>query len=480
MITIRRLRPLLAMLGLLLAAPAHAQSVYWIDTNFPLPTLGKANDDGTNPQQVPLTVESLPEGLAIDAFNGKLFWGEAAWTGARLNRAGVNLAGMSALVVGESSMRGVAFDMFNNKIYWTTSNLVTGGQIHRANSDGSSPAVIASLGPAANPRGIAADGAGGHLYWADYDQSAIYTSDLSGAGVTPVVVGSGLATPWGVALDAPTGRLYVTEYATGRIQRIQLPGSPPTPVLGGLANPTYLAIDPSSGRMFWTEAGAGAQKVQRANLDGTNLMNLNLPLATYGGIAVGPGEPTETLLLTLAADAVADGIELRWQFGSGANVSAVRVERSEAPGGSWRVVDVGLREEGGATIALDRAVEPGHTYQYRLIATTRDGGAMTFGPVPATAGSPVTEFALSGISPNPASGPVRIEYAVAREAPVRLSVLDLQGRELVRLVDGVQTPGRHQAVWTGETTKGRAPAGLYFVLFKSPERSFTRRITITR
>jgi hypothetical protein len=479
MITMKRLRPLLAVLGLLLATTAHAQSVYWIDTNFPMPRLGKANDDGTNPQLAPLTVESLPEGLAIDVYNGKLYWGEAAWTGARLNRAGVDLGGMSALVGGESSMRGVAFDVFNNKIYWTTSNLVTGGQVHRANSDGTGPAVIASLGPAANPRGIVVDGVGGRLFWADYDQNMIFTSDLNGAGVAPVAA-AGLVTPWGLAFDPPNGRLYVSEYAPGRIQRIQLPGGALTPVLGGLGNPTYLAIDPGSGRMFWTEAGAGAQKVQRANLDGTGLMNLNLPLATYGGIAVGPGEPTETLLLTLAADAVADGIELRWQFGSGSNISSVRVERTDTPGVSWRVVDVALRAEGGATIALDRAVEPGHAYEYRLIAITKDGATMTFGPVPATAGSPVTEFALSGISPNPTSGPVRIEYAVAREAPVRLSVMDLQGRELVRLVDGMQTPGRHQAIWTGETAKGRAPAGLYFVLFKSPERTFTKRITITR
>ena len=73
-----------------------------------------------------------------------------------------------------------------------------------------------------------------------------------------------------------------------------------------------------------------------------------------------------------------------------------------------------------------------------------------------------------------------IEYAVPREARVRLSVLDLQGRELVRLVDGVQTPGRHQAIWTGETARGRAAPGLYFVKYQSPSHAFTRRLVIAR
>lgn len=478
MFLFKRLRPLLAVLGLLLAAQAHAQSVYWIDTSFPLPKLGKANDDGTNPQQVPLTVGTLPEGLAVDSFNGLVYWGEEAWSGARLNRAGIDLAGFSTLVSGGSSMRAVALDLVHDKVYWTSSNLVDGGQIHIANVDGTGAAVIASLGSAANPRGIAVDGLGGHLYWADYDQNAIFTSGLNGAGVAPLVM-AGLTTPWGLALDPTNTRLLVTEYATGRIRSVDIPGGTLATVLGGLANPTYLAIDPGTSRMFWTEAGAGAQKVQRANLDGTALLNLNLPLATYGGIAAGPGEVTEALLLLLAADAVNDGIQLRWEFGSSARFSTVTVERLDSPAGAWLAAGVTLRQESGVTVALDRHVSPGQTYQYRLRGTTAGGVTSTFGPVPATAGSPVTEFALSSISPNPTHDMARIDYEVARQATVRLTVLDLQGREVARLVDGIQTPGRHQAIWTGETARGRAAAGLYFVRFQSPDRVMTRRLVLS-
>ena len=479
MITIRRLRPVLAVLGLLLAAQAHGQSVYWIDTNFPLPKLGKANEDGTNPQQVPLPAGTLPEGLAVDGGPGKLYWAEAAWSGAHLNSADVSLGGIAPLISGGSSLRGVALDPFHGTIYWTSSNLVDGGQIHRANLNGSSPTVIASLGASANPRGIAVDGLGSHVYWADYDRNAIYSSDLNGAGVLQVV-GVGLSGPWGLAFDPGGNQLFVTEYIPGRISKYTLPAGPLTTVVSALANPTYLALDSPSGKMFWTEAGAGAQKVQRANLNGTLVQNLALPLATYGGIAIGPGEPTPTLLELLAADAVAGGIELRWRFTDPSRFSAVSVERAADPAGAWQVVDAALSESGGLVVALDRSVEAGRSYQYRLQATAIDGAKTTFGPVQATAGIPVTEFALSAIAPNPTHDLARIEYAVAREAHVRLSVLDLQGRELVRLVDGVQTPGRHQAVWTGETAHGRAPAGLYFVRYQSPAGVLMRRLVIAR
>jgi hypothetical protein len=251
-------------------------------------------------------------------------------------------------------------------------------------------------------------------------------------------------------------------------------------VVTGLANPAYLAIDASVGRMYWTEAGAGAQKVQRANLNGTGVQDLALPLATYGGIALGPGEPTPTILQLLAADAVTGGIELRWRFGDGLRFSTIVVERADAGAEAWRVIDAALSESGGLTIALDRGVEAGRSYQYRLQATTADGARMTFGPVQATAGLSAAEFALGAITPNPAHDVARIDYSLAREAHVRLSVHDLLGRELVRLVDGIQTPGRHQAIWTGVTAHGRAPAGLYFVRYQTPSGTHTRRLALAR
>jgi len=389
MIRIKRLSPLLVVLGLLVAARAHATSVYWTDTNYALPKLGKANDDGSNPQLVPLAPGTLPEGLAMDTSYGELYWGEEAWTGANLNHAGADLGGIATLVSGGSSMHGVALDALHHTIYWTSSNLVDGGQIHMADADGSNPVVIVSQGVTANPRGIAVDPAGGRLYWADYDRNVIYQSNLIGGGAWPLV-SVGLTTPWGLALNAATSKLYVTEYVPGRIQSYTIPGALLSIVLGGLSNPTYIAVDPSSGRMFWTEA-AGAQRVRRANLDGTALTNLNLPLATYGGIAVGPGS-------ALSADEM----------------------------------------------------------------------------------TPATEFALDAIRPNPTHDLARIVYSLARETSVRLSVLDVQGREVARLVDGIQTPGRHQTTWTGVTGHGRAPAGLYFVRYMTPERVITRRLALTR
>ena len=74
-----------------------------------------------------------------------------------------------------------------------------------------------------------------------------------------------------------------------------------------------------------------------------------------------------------------------------------------------------------------------------------------------------------------------MQYAVAREAVVNLSVVDVQGRAVAQLVSGTLRPGMYQAVWSGDTDRGgKAPAGVYFIRYQTPGRSFTKRIVMAR
>jgi hypothetical protein len=138
------------------------------------------------------------------------------------------------------------------------------------------------------------------------------------------------------------------------------------------------------------------------------------------------------------------------------------------------------RIENGVTVAFDPTVEPGLTYYYRLVATAANGERTTFGPLVATAGARITEFALSRVTPNPTTGRTRIDFAVARETHVRLSVVDVQGRTMAMLADGLYTPGAYQATWTGESDRGPAPGGLYFIRYQGGGKNLVRRLVLTR
>lgn len=93
-------------------------------------------------------------------------------------------------------------------------------------------------------------------------------------------------------------------------------------------------------------------------------------------------------------------------------------------------------------------------------------------------GGPLADFALSPISPNPSSGPARVDYTVPREAPVRVSVFDVAGREVAVLADGPHRPGRYGVRWDGNGARGGA--GLYFIRLQAPGRSLTQRLALIR
>jgi len=71
---------------------------------------------------------------------------------------------------------------------------------------------------------------------------------------------------------------------------------------------------------------------------------------------------------------------------------------------------------------------------------------------------PVTHQLLS-LYPNPFNSTTRIAYDLPIGGNMSLTVYDLSGREVARLVDSVQPAGRHSVVWKA----GDVPAGVYLV-----------------
>ena len=91
-------------------------------------------------------------------------------------------------------------------------------------------------------------------------------------------------------------------------------------------------------------------------------------------------------------------------------------------------------------------------------------------------GGPGAALALEPARPSPMRGTGQLGFVLPREARARLSILDLQGREIAVLADGVFSAGRHTATWDGNTARGSAPAGLYFVRLLAEDRVFSQRL----
>jgi M6 family metalloprotease-like protein len=85
-------------------------------------------------------------------------------------------------------------------------------------------------------------------------------------------------------------------------------------------------------------------------------------------------------------------------------------------------------------------------------------------------------LALAAPRPSPMRGAVEIGFSLPRETKLRLAILDLQGREIAVLAEGVLPAGSHTARWDGGAVRGVAPAGLYFARLAAGGRVLSQRL----
>ena len=90
-----------------------------------------------------------------------------------------------------------------------------------------------------------------------------------------------------------------------------------------------------------------------------------------------------------------------------------------------------------------------------------------------------TTFHLAQNYPNPFNPTTTIRYGLPAAVSMQLMVFDLLGREVTRLVQGLQQPGFYEIQWEGSDRNGRpVPSGVYFVrIFVPPQAGSTSGYT---
>lgn len=83
------------------------------------------------------------------------------------------------------------------------------------------------------------------------------------------------------------------------------------------------------------------------------------------------------------------------------------------------------------------------------------------------------QFSLENNYPNPFNPKTEIAYSIAESCPVQLSVYDILGREIVKLVDQFQSAGTYTVSWNGTDVYGKVvPSGVY--LYRIQAGSFSQ------
>jgi len=99
----------------------------------------------------------------------------------------------------------------------------------------------------------------------------------------------------------------------------------------------------------------------------------------------------------------------------------------------------------------------------------------------ASEGGLPAEFYLAPGYPNPFNLATVIAYGLPEAAALRLSIYNLFGQEVIKLVDGVQPAGHKQVHWNGTNQNGNmVSSGIYLIRLNAGAHRFIRRITLLK
>ena len=259
----------------------------------------RAKLDGTNLQDL-VTGLTWARDVVLDIARNKMYWVDAATR--KVQRANLDGSNIEDLVRTQGSPYGVAVDTTNRKIYWSTWRP---GKIRRANLDGTN--VEDFVTGLSEPEDIDLDLSAGKIYWTDTVTNKIQRANLDGSNVEDLVT-VGLSHPLGMALDVAGGKMYWTNTSFwpgpwpghDKIQRANLDGTNVEDlVTTGLTTAHGIALDVSADKMYWANAG----KIQRANLDGSNVEDV---ITNVGALGIALGIQQVTGGLRFTPDTIAD------------------------------------------------------------------------------------------------------------------------------------------------------------------------------
>lgn len=139
--------------------------------------------------------------------------------------------------------------------------------------------------------------------------------------------------------------------------------------------------------------------------------------------------------------------------------------------GYWRF------DEGSGQTLIDDSFEAGlGTLGTSTAAADDDPAWSDAGPVGTAPGAGGVSTTLAAVAPNPTRGAATVRFTLAAPGAVRLSVVDVLGREVAVLADAPHLAGTHAVPFD----VSRLAAGTYVVRLRAADAVLARRLTVAR
>ena len=150
-------------------------------------------------------------------------------------------------------------------------------------------------------------------------------------------------------------------------------------------------------------------------------------------------------LTSFTANAVKDGVELKWNTSTETNNQGFNIERMNSVGvfeNIGYVAGFGTTTEPKSYSYIDSKLETGN-YTYRLKQIDFDGAYEYSNEVNVVVELP-TEYSLDQNYPNPFNPSTTIKYSIAEDGFVKLAIYNMLGEEVTTLVNATQKAGKYE------------------------------------
>ncbi|MBN2354645.1 T9SS type A sorting domain-containing protein [candidate division KSB1 bacterium] len=204
-----------------------------------------------------------------------------------------------------------------------------------------------------------------------------------------------------------------------------------------------------------------------------------IDLPYYGSAPSGEVEDYRVSLIvpvelsSFTATFTVNGVSLQWMTQSESENLGFNIYRSEDEKGDYvRINDELIAGAGYSASAkyyqyIDRNVEAGKTYFYKLADVSFEGNARMHEAISITITNP-SVYQLEQNYPNPFNPETKIAFRIKEAGLVTLNVYNTLGQLIRTLVDEHKRPGYYSARWNGMDSNGNmVPSGIYIYKLKT-------------
>ncbi len=129
---------------------------------------------------------------------------------------------------------------------------------------------------------------------------------------------------------------------------------------------------------------------------------------------------------------------------------------------------------------VDREVQSGTVYAYKLGAVDHNGDVIWYGPVYSSM-SRFDGIIFRLLSCNPCEEDIRFSCYFMEPHTLEVEVRNAAGRLIDTVAKGLFQAGEHSFVWDTKTTEGeKVPNGIYFILLRGESSLVTRKVLLIR